>query len=106
MTNAEEPAESTTEENAAPRGKGGKRRFTITEASRNYERALAKLTKVCKGDDKVEKAQARLERAQAAYDDAVSGTTDNTTEKADAQREVDETKAVLDALVRGTEDPS
>lgn len=96
----ETPDVESTEEK--PKRKGGKKPFTITAASREYERAKADLAKLTRGSDKVQKAEEKLRKAQAAYDEAVAAQEDNSADVAEAQAKVDEAKAKLDeALANG-----
>lgn len=90
-----------TSEDAKPR-KGGRRKYTITDAARAHERALSELDKVTRGNKKVEKAEERLVAAKAKYDEAVAEAGDKTEAIATAQAEVDRTKEALDALVLGS----
>jgi len=75
--------------------------FVITRAARNHERALRALQKLTKSQKGVKAALARLEAAQEAYDAAVEEAKVDPEELAEAQRAVDETKAALDAAMRG-----
>lgn len=99
-TTVEEPVEEVKEKKRM-----GKKPYVLTAAARDYDRALAHLAKLTKGNDKVEKAKARLDKAQKDYDAAVAEAEKQPEGIDEAREAVVAAKAQLDQIMAAQSSP-
>lgn len=88
-------------EKKAPKKRGGKRPYTVTNAARDYERAKAELARTRRQSGNLEALEARLQKAQDAYDKAVEAQEANAGAITGAEQKVADAKKVLDAALAG-----